>query len=1048
MKVLVLKGATDATNTAGVTAIKALGTANNFGVDEAAGVDGHQRRQARRTTGAGLPQRRRATCSTPAGRRRCSDFVENGNGFLGIGSTAHGRAGLELRQRPDRRAPRPEQPDDERRSDVVPGDRVHPSTRDAAAAVEPHRRLVHVGPARPARSTPSRATTRRTRPPATARAPGGTDTPISWCRDYRGGRSFYTGMGRIDAAYAEADFKQAPARRAAVDRRPHARRLQGDDQRQLQGHQDHQRGPDGTGLATSGESHGLTIASNGWVHLHRPRRLPHRRRARRAARPAAVRPHPRPRRPERRHRLRQRPHLRPVGVQRRREQRRHARRQRSRSTATAARAASAPSEADHKMEYGLLGITAVAGLRDDGPHLPAVLPDLQPAPARRPACRRRPAHLEDVAPAHLALHDRPRRPRSSTSSSEVWIFEYDAQIYCCCHVGGGMGFDSKGNLYVTTGDTNSSQGTNGYSGNNPVAKCPTGDNTVPSSANCGTAGYSYQDARRTAGNTNDYNGKMLRIQADHDAPGRLEAAGRHRHDVHDPGRRRAQRPEPVQGRQRATATRPSPRSTRWACATRAACRSTRRPTCRTRRGSVRTPARRAATRGPVDVRERRADHARRQLRLAVLHGQQAGLPRPHRRRQPAHRQPGRLRARRSRHRRHRGLVRLRQPAQRLAQQHRPDGAPAHTGTGADAGKVRGNNLWYSRGNPNNANGCPEFPRAARRHRGAGLRRHSPTQLCPYAPQRRHDDHERPGLPLRRPRADNSQALARSTGTAAGSCTTTAAPSIKHGLLLDPDTDQDGGLPVYADSLRDTLTWRRLLHGLQVRARRRAVRADLRRLLPRRPGRRHLPLRLHRRRARLRAPTRGRSRSARCKVRFSSAGSGGVSCAWDFGDGSDVDRGQPDAHLRRGQALHGEADGHLRRRQPRTPRRSTSTCSRPRTRRRPITTATLAPATPGAGGTYTRPVTVTLTATDAAGGRGVDTTEYRVNGGEWADYERSDPPRAARHVPDRVPLDGPHRQRGGHQVGRVHDRRGRELPDELQRRVQRDGAGPEVDGAAR
>ena len=46
----------------------------------------------------------------------------------------------------------------------------------------------------------------------------------------------------------------------------------------------------------------------------------------------------------------------------------------------------------------------------------------------------------------------------------------------------------------------------------------------------------------------------------------------------------------------------------------------------------------------------------------------------------------------------------------------------------------------------------------------------------------------------------------STGTAAGSCTTTAAPSIKHGLLLDPATGQDGGLPVYADSLRDTLTW--------------------------------------------------------------------------------------------------------------------------------------------------------------------------------------------------------------------------------------------------
>ena len=27
--------------------------------------------------------------------------------------------------------------------------------------------------------------------------------PISWCRDYDGGRSFYTGMGRTEASYGE-----------------------------------------------------------------------------------------------------------------------------------------------------------------------------------------------------------------------------------------------------------------------------------------------------------------------------------------------------------------------------------------------------------------------------------------------------------------------------------------------------------------------------------------------------------------------------------------------------------------------------------------------------------------------------------------------------------------------------------------------------------------------------------------------------------------------------------------------------------------------------
>ena len=51
--------------------------------------------------------------------------------------------------------------------------------------------------------------------------------------------------------------------------------------------------------------------------------------------------------------------------------------------------------------------------------------------------------------------------------------------------------------------------------------------------------------------------------------------------------------------------------------------------------------------------------------------------------------------------------------------------------------------------------------------------------------------------------------------------------------------------------------------------------------------------------------------------------------------------------------------------------------------------------PGAGGTYTRPVTVTLTATDPAGGSGVDTTEYRINGGDWQPTTR---PRSAASSP--------------------------------------------------
>ncbi|MET0684927.1 MAG: PKD domain-containing protein, partial [Solirubrobacteraceae bacterium] len=48
-------------------------------------------------------------------------------------------------------------------------------------------------------------------------------------------------------------------------------------------------------------------------------------------------------------------------------------------------------------------------------------------------------------------------------------------------------------------------------------------------------------------------------------------------------------------------------------------------------------------------------------------------------------------------------------------------------------------------------------------------------------------------------------------------------------------------------------------------------------------------------------------------------------------------------------------------------------------------ATLAPAAPGAGGTYDGPVTVTVSGTDAAGGSGLGGLEYRVDGGAWTGY---------------------------------------------------------------
>ncbi|MER6117366.1 ThuA domain-containing protein [Streptomyces sp. NPDC001743] len=81
------------------------------------------------------------------------------------------------------------------------------------------------------------------------------------------------------------------------------------------------------------------------------------------------------------------------------------------------------------------------------------------------------------------------------------LLHWDTQIHSCCHAGGGMAFDRDGNLYIGSGDNNSSGGSGGYSGNNWTEEYK---------------GVSFQDARRTAGNTNNLNGKILRIHPEPD----------------------------------------------------------------------------------------------------------------------------------------------------------------------------------------------------------------------------------------------------------------------------------------------------------------------------------------------------------------------------------------------------------------------------------------------------------------------------------------------------------------------------------------------------
>ena len=121
-----------------------------------------------------------------------------------------------------------------------------------------------------------------------------------------------------------------------------------------------------------------------------------------------------------------------------------------------------------------------------------------------------------------------------------------------------------------------------------------------------------------------------------------------------------------------------------------------------------------------------------------------------------------------------------------------------------------------------------------------------------------------------------------------------------------------------------------------------------------------------------------------RVRFSSAGSGGVSYAWDFGDGQTSTEANPTHQYAEAKRYTAKltvtyADGGT----------DTSEVAvdvlAAADEEAPVTTATLNPPAPNQpDGTYSRPVTVTLAATDT-GGSGVDRTEYRINGGDWQAY---------------------------------------------------------------
>ncbi|MEO6081999.1 MAG: PQQ-dependent sugar dehydrogenase [Umezawaea sp.] len=82
-------------------------------------------------------------------------------------------------------------------------------------------------------------------------------------------------------------------------------------------------------------------------------------------------------------------------------------------------------------------------------------------------------------------------------ASQVTVLEVETSRGMCCHVGGDIDFDAAGNLYLSTGDDSNPFDSSGFaplderSGRNPV-----------------------YDSQRSAGNTNDLRGKVLRIKVE------------------------------------------------------------------------------------------------------------------------------------------------------------------------------------------------------------------------------------------------------------------------------------------------------------------------------------------------------------------------------------------------------------------------------------------------------------------------------------------------------------------------------------------------------
>ena len=450
---------------AGIQAIERLGKEHGFEVDET---------QDPGAFTAGTLARYRAVVFLSAGgdvldaeqEAAFQAYVRAGGGFVGV----HGAARAEPESAwftglvGTRPGPSPAQVQE---AVVEVGDRVHPATRGLPVEWVRADEWLNWDP-NPA-STVHTVARVRERSYAPGEGANGWNHPISWCRDYDGGRSFYTGMGHTAESYRERHFLQHLLGGILWA----AGMVRGDCQATIAANYRATRltPPNQPGqLDQIGEPHGLAIAEDGRVfYIGRGGRWP-------GAPVVTDWEDPQ------------------VGLGEGTIHMWDPRTGQVHRVATLDVFGNKGNGPEHvKSEEGLVGIALDPDFLDNGWIYLYYMPHRSIDRERRVGKRTVSRFTFDHDTGTLDL------------SSEKVILQWDAQIDRCCHAGGGMAFDSEGNLYIAVGDNNSSQcdgcggaaGGAGYSGNNPVPEF---------------MGLSQQDARRTAGNTNDLNGKILRIK--------------------------------------------------------------------------------------------------------------------------------------------------------------------------------------------------------------------------------------------------------------------------------------------------------------------------------------------------------------------------------------------------------------------------------------------------------------------------------------------------------------------------------------------------------